>query len=333
MEISRRSPVPLREIWPLETDFSDWLVSDGGIAMIAEDIGVTIENPRRECRPGDFPCDIVAQLQGDEDHVVIIENQYGKTNHDHLGKLITYAATNDATTAIWISETLADDHRKAVDWLNEVTPINVNIYLARLHAYRIGNSPVSPALDVACRPNVGSKVRREINSVQSERHNWRKDFWTEILDYISQAKPPFRLPSPSTGEWSAIALGRSGFALYMVLADRGTKINCQIGINGPSRLGAFAQLEAQREEIESETGYKLEWCQLPDKKMSRIFARCDLDPQLAENLPAVQQWLAQYSIALFKAFAPRIQRLPRSVDISEDEDNSSQPLDTTFITS
>lgn len=80
-----------------------------------------VEEPQRECRPGDFSCDIVGHLVGDENHRLVIENQFGKTNHDHLGKLLTYAAQHTAMTGIWLSEYVADDHREVIDWLNNFT--------------------------------------------------------------------------------------------------------------------------------------------------------------------------------------------------------------------
>ena len=311
MIIARRSPIALREIWPMETDFSDWLVSEDGIAMIAEDIGLTIEEPRRECRPGDYPCDVVARLQGDENHAVIIENQFGKTNHDHLGKLITYAAVNDATTAIWISETASDDHRKAVDWLNENTPPNVNFYLARIHAYRIGSSPAAPLLDVVCRPNFQVKSRPSVNG---DRQVWLKDFWEDVLGDIRERNPPYRVQSPSTAHWSAITTGRSGFYMAISTMARSTKICCEFIINTSWRLDAFAQLEEQREEIEREIGESLEWLALPEMKQSRIQLQSELDPRELANREEIKKWMFEKSVAFYLAFSPRTRILQPSAN-------------------
>lgn len=128
MKIGKKVRVPdVRQVWKKENDFSDWLVTEDGVALLAEELGVEIENLTRESRPGDYPCDIVGNRLGDEIHVVVIENQYGKTNHDHLGKLLTYAAVHRAMTGIWISEMISDDHRQVIDWLDENTPPNVNL--------------------------------------------------------------------------------------------------------------------------------------------------------------------------------------------------------------
>jgi hypothetical protein len=310
MDIARRSLVSLREIWPLETDFSNWLVSEDGIAMIAEDIGINIEDARRECRPGDFPCDVVARIQGDEEHTVVIENQYNKTNHDHLGKLITYASVNNATTAIWISETISDDHRKAIDWLNENTPLHVNFYLAQLQGYRIGNSPVAPQLAVVCRPNVEVKVQREKQSAElSGSHAWHSVFWEDVLSFIRKQTPPFNVRNTSSDSWIGFGLGRSGFVLALSVTDKCSRICCQIAIDAPWRLSAFAQLSAQKEQIEQEVGHQLEWLALPEKRISRIKLFGEINPSDDTNREQVKQWMSEKSIAFHHAFSLRIKNL------------------------
>lgn len=112
MKIGKKERVAdVRQVWKKETDFSDWLATPDGTALLAEELEIEVDNLTRESKPGDYPCDVVGNVLGDENHVVVIENQYGKTNHDHLGKLLTYAAVHKATTGIWISETISDDHR------------------------------------------------------------------------------------------------------------------------------------------------------------------------------------------------------------------------------
>ena len=148
MLIGKRQEVSVREVWPLETSFSDWLASDERLELVASEIGVQVENPRRECRDGDFRCDIVGRALGDENHVVIIDNQYNKTDHDHLGKMLTYAAVHSATTGIWISERVSEDHRQVIDWLNSVTPPNASSLIARRRGAQtvmLDNAPASTA--------------------------------------------------------------------------------------------------------------------------------------------------------------------------------------------
>lgn len=323
MRIGRREEVDVREVWPLETSFSDWLASDEGLELIASDIGVAIENPRRECRDGDFRCDIVGHALGDESHVVVIENQYNRTDHDHLGKMLTYAAVHSATTGIWVSERISEDHRQVIDWLNDVTPPNVNFYLAQIKLYRIGDSAVAPELDVVCRPNTNAKVRmRDARPEATSRDLWRKEFWEDVLGFIKEQKPPFSVQRAGLGEWSAIAVGRSGFGVYLLITSRSSRICCQMCINPPSwRLDAFEQLHAQREVIEAEIGESLSWEALPDAKISRIKLYADINPSDPAQRDQVKAWMNTQANAFYRAFHPRVKALVASAaESSNDEE-------------
>lgn len=311
IEIARRDRVAnLREVWPKETDFSDWLITEDGLALIAEDVGIEVEEPRRECAPGDFPCDIVGHTLGDESHVIVIENQFGRTNHDHLGKLLTYASANSAMTAIWIAEHVSEDHRKVIDWLNDNTPESITFYLARIQAYRIGNSPVAPQLDVVSRPNFQAKARRGSESeADKTRSIWRQAFWQEILDYIAERKPPFRLQSAGAGMSSNIAIGRSHFVIALTLVPKRQVIGCELYIESPRKTEAFQQLQAQQNAIESELGDKLQWNELPDKKAARILLEAPIDPREDGNREIVKEWMYKRAVSFYRAFQPRVKAL------------------------
>jgi hypothetical protein len=328
VRIGKRARVTdLREIWPRETDFSDWLASEGGLALIAEDIGVEVESPKRECRSGDFPCDVVGHALGDENHVVVIENQFGKTNHDHLGKLLTYAAVNGAMTGIWLSEHVSDDHRKVIDWLNDNTPPNVALYLAQIKAYRIDGSAVAPYLDVVSRPNLQTKVERgDSDDELKARHIWRKQMWEEILTYISSQKPPFRVQSAGTDAWSNISIGRSGFNLALTLTPKRQRIGCELYFTVPWKSQAFALLEAQKATIEREIGSTLDWQRLDGKKAARIALEKAVDPKDDARRDEVKQWMHQQAVAFYKAFQPRVKALtPVPARLNEDDNEEAGP--------
>lgn len=323
MLIGKRQRVSnLREIWPKETDFSDWLVTDDGLSLIAEDIGIEVEDAQRECRPGDFPCDVVGHLLGDEGHKVVIENQFGRTNHDHLGKLLTYASMQGATTAIWLAEHVSDDHRKVIDWLNDSTPSNISFYLACIQAYRIDGSPVAPQLDVISRPNVEAKIKlTDDNPELKERHLWRRAFWEEILSYIKDQKPPFRLQAPGIDAWANIAVGRSHFNLALTLTPKRGCIGCELYMTPTWKDVAFAQLLAQREEIEAEIGESLNWQPLQGKKAARIILEAPINPRDESNRVKVKQWMHQHAVAFHKAFQPRVKLLQPGADGDNDGDD------------
>lgn len=327
MRIGKRQRVEnLRVIWPRETDFSDWLVTDDGLALIAEDIGIEIEEPQRECRPGDYPCDIVGRKSGDENHIVVVENQFGKTNHDHLGKLLTYASVNQATTAIWLSEEISDDHRKVIDWLNDNTPPHISFFLAQIKAYQIGDSPVAPQLDVVSRPNLEVKVQRENSSAElKERHIWRKEFWSEILSYIQSQNTPFRVQSPSTDHWSSITLGRSNFHINLLLIARNHKIGCELIIQPEWKDAAFSQLQTQREQIEHEIGSPLQWQSSPNVKRARIATEANIDPKDPQNRQRVKEWMCHQAVAFHRAFQPRVAQLRAPLSSYDESEEMDEP--------
>lgn len=314
MMIGRRKQVTdLRSIWPTEPDFSDWLAKEDGLALIAEDLGLNVEDAKRESRPGDYPADIVGHALGDEKHIIVIENQFGKTNHDHLGKLLTYAAMHSAMTGVWISEHVSPDHRKVVDWLNDNTPSQVSFYLAQLKAYKIGDSAVAPQLDVLCRPNIQAKLRRAEDATQStETGAWRERAWEEILNYIADKNPPFKVQSPSDDHWSNISIGRSGFWIGLTLVPKNQNIGCELSMNVSWKREAFAQLLSQRQAIEAEIGAILDWREMPERKSARILLEAHIDPKDSNNMELVNEWMHEKSLAFYKAFHNRIKRVQPS---------------------
>jgi hypothetical protein len=169
-EIGKLERVDLRNIWGDEArNFTPWLATDEAIGLLSEVIGqrglVVIG---REVAVGPYSADILAKVAGNEDHKVVIENQLGKTDHDHLGKMITYAAGLGAKTLVWISDRFCEEHRAALDWLNQNTVDGLNFFGLEIHAYRIDGSRPAPQFSIISRPNSTSKaIREEVSS--SER--------------------------------------------------------------------------------------------------------------------------------------------------------------------
>lgn len=316
--IGKRTQVEdITSVWSKETEFSDWLVTSDGAELIAQDLEIEIENARREAKGSNFSCDVVANVVGDEKHVVVIENQFGRTNHDHLAKLLTYAAVHKAMTGIWIAEDAADDHRQVIDWLNANTPDTVALYLAELKAYTIAGSPAAPQLDVVCRPNVTMK-RENTDQTEAEkkRHAWRLAYWQAIHDTIKATRPPFRLQRPGQDHWSSIAVGRSGFSLSMLLTPKNKSIAIEVVIKPQDwKSQAFSQLKDQQAEIEKAVGKPLDWREMPDQASSRVLLEEKLDPSEDSNKKRVCEWFAHWTPILYNAFSGRIKALSAPDDV------------------
>jgi len=312
IHIAKRSAVTnIRTVWPKEPEFSDWLITQAGIDLIAEDLDVEVENPRREAKGSNFSCDVLATLVGDEKHIVVIENQFGTTNHEHLGKLLTYAATHKAMTGIWIAEAAADDHRQAIDWLNENTPDSVTLYLAELKAFTTGSNEAIPYLDLVCRPNATMKrANTGLSEADVKRREWRVAFWEDIHHQLKQGKVPFRLQRPGPAAWSTIALGRSGFHLNMLLTPKNQNIATELVIQPREwKDDAFDQLQAQSKEIEGELGVSMKWRAMPNNSSSRILLEKQLDPSIDGNRKQVCNWFAEWTPKVFQAFHSRVKKL------------------------
>jgi hypothetical protein len=318
--IGKRTRVQrITEIWGHETHFSAWLASDEGVELLESDLGLQVENLRCEVRAGQFPCDLVGNLVGDESHKVIIENQYGRTNHDHLGKLMTHAAMHRAMTAIWITEHVSGDHQQAVDWINSVTPQTVNIFLAELKAFRIGDSPIAPQLDVVCRPNVTVKPPQAGRS-ESEirRDEWYLSTWETIHEKLSTLDLPFNLQKPAPQHWNVVTLGRTGFHVGMLLLSGHQKtIQLELYINAKWKASAFEQLEAQREMIEAELSASLTWKELKHRRSARIIWDLGVDPTADGGQDRAAQAFAQKLVPFYNAFRPRVHALVESEESPE----------------
>jgi hypothetical protein len=160
--LAKLERVPLRDIWGDEAkDFTPWLASDEGLSLVGEVIGIDLELVDTEVAVGPYWADILARAAGNETHKVVIENQLGKTDHDHLGKIITYAAGLGARTLVWVSDRFCDEHREALDFLNENTGEALAFYGLEIHALRIANSLPAPQFSVISSPNVTTKAARE----------------------------------------------------------------------------------------------------------------------------------------------------------------------------
>ena len=159
----------LRTIWPHEAnDFSKWLAQEENLALLSETVSIDIVLEERESAVGGFSVDIFASEEG-TGRKIIIENQLEETNHDHLGKIITYASGKEAEVIIWIVKRARDEHKKAVEWLNQHTDENIGFFLLEIELWRINDSLPAPKFNVVERPN-DWLIRRNCNLI-SGRHS------------------------------------------------------------------------------------------------------------------------------------------------------------------
>jgi hypothetical protein len=202
---------------------------------------------------------------------VVIENQLERTDHDHLGKLITYLSNLDAKTAVWITREARPEHEAAIHWLNEMLPQDTAFYLIRIEAYRIGDSASAPLLTVVAGP---SPEAREIGSQKkavAERHVLRRSFWSELLEKANQRTSLHAGRSPTTDSWLNAGAGKAGIAFqYRIRMD-----DAQVGLrirrdSSEESRRIFDTLYEEKAAIERAFGDPLEWLPMEDAKMCLI---------------------------------------------------------------
>jgi hypothetical protein len=294
MQLSKLVNVPLREVWKHEAlDFTQWLALPENLAALGEVIEIELVEAKTEEGVGNFFVDIVAKDANGR--TVVIENQLGHTNHDHLGKIITYAAGVDAEVVVWIVADAREEHEQAINWLNEKTKTTEapNFFLLQIEAWKIGDSLPAPRFNVIAKPNDWAKNVKQSagGNTFSELKLRQQAFFEEVRDYGEHhARHIKSWQTPRPQHWYTVRIGSSLAAISLEVRSTGEKqVSVQLYIGRDKSL--FAKLYAAREEIETKLGLKLNWQELPDKKASRIIASRPGDVMLAEQSQELVVWM------------------------------------------
>lgn len=273
IKLGRLEEVDVRKLWSHEQyDFSNWLAKEENIELLNEALGLTLVDIEKEVYVGSYRCDLVAsdETTGQK---IIIENQLEQSNHDHLGKVITYASGLDAKVIVWIVKDAREEHRSAVEWLNNNTNKEINFFFIEIHAYKIGDSLYAPKFEIVEKPNDFIKTGKiqassgEMNKSQSERLG----FWTRFNEVIIERGRPFNVRKASTDHWYDVAIGTSAAHLGITLVNKENCIGIELYISDDKSI--FDRLYAEKDVIEKELGLTLDWQRLDGKKASRIVYR------------------------------------------------------------
>ena len=308
MQIGRLESVPLRTLWPNEArDFTAWLAKN--IEFLGEALGTDLSFLAQEGAVGTLSVDIVAEDASGQQ--VIIENQLERTDHDHLGKLITYLSNLDAKTAVWITSDPRPEHERAVHWLNEVVPADTAFYLVKVEAYRIGDSPPAPRLTVVAGPSPEAREAGEQKKELAERHRLRLEFWERLLERAKSKTSLHARISPSKENWVSAGAGKSGLAFAYVIRMGDARVELYIDSSDTEEnKHHFDTLFAEKEAIEKVFGSPLEWQRLEGRRACRI---CSVLPggglQDREQWPEIQERMVDAMVRLERALKSRIRRL------------------------
>lgn len=270
MAIGKLEEVDIRELWKHEQyDFSEWLSKKENIENLNEILGLTLVDISKETYVGSYRCDLFAK---DETTgiKVIIENQLEMSNHDHLGKIITYASGLDAKVVVWIVKEAREEHRSAIEWLNNNTNSNINFFLIEIHAYKIGNSDNAPMFQVIEQPNDFIKNNKSINSndTMNKSQSQRLEFWNQFNNVLVERGKPFNVRKATTDHWYNVAIGTSDAHIDITLVNKDSVIGVELYITDNKEL--FDKLYQKKDEIEADLGLELDWRRLNNSKASRI---------------------------------------------------------------
>ena len=291
----------MRTIWNNEErDFSLWLAQEKGLAKLSEVIGVDIVLIERESRVGGFSADLYAEVEGSEDKV-IIENQLEDTNHDHLGKIITYASGKDAKYVIWIVKRARPEHRQAIEWLNAHTDEGVNFFLLEIELWRIGDSLPAPKFNVVALPNDWVREERRSTSEITERGKMCLDYWEAFNKYVSQHPEfmrQFKLRRSHPHHWYDLSIGIGGVIISLNAQFNKGTIDAGLYIRDNKEF--FERLKSHSEEIQEILGEEAEWREA--RKDSRIMIVKSLDVSTPANREKAFEFYMQVA-PLFKKIA------------------------------
>lgn len=303
MKLGKLQEVDIRKVWPHEQyDFSKWLAMEENIQELGNTLNLSLTDVETEKFVGNYRCDILCkdELTG---KMVLIENQLEPTNHDHLGKIITYASGLDAAVVVWIVSSVRDEHASAIEWLNKHTDDEISFFLLEVHAYKIGNSDPAPQFTIIEQPNGFAKTAKSIakNAELNESQKCRLEFWTQFNEIVDQRGKPFNKRKASTDHWYSVAIGSSEAHIDISLVNKDHQIRVELWIIDSKEL--FDSLFQKREEIEAALGFGLAWNRMNGKKASTISTSIQgLNFKLQDNYPQLMNEIIDLVVKMKQVF-------------------------------
>lgn len=304
--------IPLRKAWAHEAgEFTPWLAQADNLNLLAETLGLDeLELVGTEHPVGDFKVDILCSDNGGK---VIIENQLEKTNHTHLGQILTYAAGVGARKVIWVAESFRTEHVAALEFLNQHTTDELDFFAVEIELWRIGDSPMAPSFNVVVKPNDWAKTGQQnakAAATMTPTKQRQLKFWTDWSAWLQAKGSSFRPQKALPQHWTNIALGRAGIHLAATVNSREGRVGMEVYIDHQNSKSMFKQLQAQKDAIESELKATLDWQELPDGHACRILqVRPESPLENEAQWPVYFAWLEEAGLRMTDVFKQRVKAL------------------------
>jgi Domain of unknown function (DUF4268) len=309
IEVGKLQRVALREVWKHEAaDFTRWLREN--IEVLGEAIDLTLGEAETERAAGEFNVDVVAE--DESGGLVVIENQLERSDHDHLGKLLTYLVMVGASRAVWVVAEPRPEHARTIAWLNESS--SAEFFLVKVEAVRIGGSSAAPLFTLIVGPSEDTQELGEAKREWAERHHVRHKFWQGLLEYARSKTPLHANRSPGRDNWISGSSGKAGLSYNYVIRGHQTGVELYIDF-GKSRdsenKAFFDALQERKAEIERTFGDSLEWQRLDSRRACRIRKTIDGTGYKDEESrwPEAQKEMTDAMIRLERALRPELARL------------------------
>jgi Domain of unknown function (DUF4268) len=309
-QLGRIERVDLREHWTDEArDFTPWLALPENLSLLADALGIDLELEAQEKEVGSFHADLLCRNTADNNSWVVIENQLEKTSHKHLGQLLTYSAGLKASTIVWICSEFCEEHKAALDWLNQMAGKSMRFFGLEVELWKIGNSLAAPRFNVVCQPNdwestIQNAAADLSDDVDRPSHKLRIRYWTAFREYLRECKSTLRAQKPGRDHWYSFGIGTSKAHTSALLIAKDRKIAVELTISSEDAKTIFSELSQQKQQIESIIGEPLEWREMPDKKASRIMVFKAVDPFDESDWPSQFVWLRGNLEKFDRAFRP-----------------------------
>ena len=303
--------VDLRDVWKTEAqDFTPWLALDQNLRVLSNALDMELVLEAEEKSVGPFSADILC-TNTDDDSLVLIENQLEKTDHTHLGQLMTYAAGLNTVNIVWIAAKFTDEHRAALDWLNDITNVEFRFFGLEVELWKIGDSPAAPKFNIVCKPNDWSKALNQaarrfsdtnLTNVKSLQLEYWNGLHTFLVDQNSIARPQRARPQ----HWMNFGIGKTGSKLAALLNTRENKIIVGFETTHENGKAVFDHLLSQRNEIELELGFSPDWDRLDGKKATHIWYSREANLDNKHHWPEYFNWMYENLETFDKSFRQRV---------------------------
>ncbi len=304
--------VDLHELWNGgATDFTPWLSQEENLAELGNVLGMELEIQEQEQKPGTFHPDILCK-DVLTDHFVLIENQMEKTDHAHLGQLMTCAAGRESATIVWVAGAFAEEHWAALAWLNNITDESINFYGVELDAFKIGDSLPATVFNIVVKPDGRARQVKKATSDQkaTDVKRLQQEYWQGLKDYLEGNNSFVKLPNPPLNNLVNIPLGRSKYFLSVALNQKDISLNVWLVIIGEKAKKDFDRLyEVAYKDSLIEVNQNLIWDRMEADIRSGVTLKTYADYTEKNDWPNQFAWFKENLEKFDRYFRARVKDL------------------------